>query len=40
VRVHDQTSGTLMDTLPPAPTAVDAGVSTIAYGAQLWCSVF
>jgi WD40 repeat protein len=40
VRVHDQTSGTVMDTLPPAPTAVDATVRTIAYGAQLWCSVF
>jgi hypothetical protein len=46
VRIRDQNSGAAIDTLPPTPgyagagVAVDAGVRTIAYGPQLWCSVF
>jgi hypothetical protein len=30
--------GAVIDTLPPAPTAADDLVRTIAYGAQLWCA--
>ena len=36
--VHDVASGAVVDALPPAPTAFDGPVRTIAYGAQLWCA--
>jgi len=36
--VHDVGTGTIVDTLPPAPAATDGALRTVAYGAQLWCA--
>jgi WD40 repeat protein len=36
--LHDVGTNTVVDTLPPGPSAVDGAVRTIAYGAQLWCA--
>ena len=46
VRIHDLATGAVIDTLPPPPgyvgagLAVDRDVRTFAYGPQLWCSDF
>ena len=36
--VHDVAIGRVVDTLPPALTATDGALRTVAFGAQLWCA--
>jgi len=36
-RVHDVATNTIVDELPPSPSATSADLSVIAYGPVLWC---